>query len=80
MSERELIQTILRRIAKLEHAVATQEGLEDISDQMDEQSDAIRHLHMTLAELKGDMQMQHMENVNSDDLLMRSFLHHSLDK
>ncbi|PTL39440.1 MAG: hypothetical protein EA344_02335 [Alkalicoccus sp.] len=80
MTELELLKVVVRRLARLEKIIIKQEDLYDLSEQLDEQSDAIRHLHTTIAEFKGAVDSHHMENINSDDMLLRSILHQSPDK
>lgn len=80
MSEIDLLKVLIRRLSKLEDTILKNTMLQDISEQLEEQADAIRHLHVTLAEFKGAVDSHHMENINSDDMLMRSILHHSSDR
>jgi HJR/Mrr/RecB family endonuclease len=80
MTEMELLKVVIRRLAKLEKSIIKQDDLYDISEQLDEQADALRDLHATLAEFKGAVDSHHMENVNSDDMLLRSILHQTADK
>lgn len=80
MSEMDLLKVLVRRLAKLEDTLLKNNILQDISEQLDDQADAIRHLHDTLAEFKGAVDSHHMENINSDDILMRSILHHGSDR
>ncbi|SDO45557.1 hypothetical protein [Alkalicoccus daliensis] len=80
MSEIDLLKAVLRRVAKLEETLLKHYNLQDISEQLDDQADAIQHLHVTLAEFKGAVDSHHMENINSDDMLLRSILHQGTDR
>lgn len=80
MSEMDLLKTILRRIVQLEDKLLKHYSLQDISEQLDDQADAIRHLHVTLSEFKGAVDSHHLENINSDDMLLRSILHQGIDR
>ncbi|NJP37095.1 hypothetical protein [Alkalicoccus luteus] len=77
MTELELLKVIIRRLSRLENLLSSKDDMELITEQLDHQSDAIRHLHDSMAEMKGLVDSHHMENVNSDDVLLRSILQSS---
>ncbi|SES38695.1 hypothetical protein [Salipaludibacillus aurantiacus] len=74
MKEEDLLKVILHRLAKIEAKMAKQDDLDEIHEQLFEQDEQIRHISDGLQALKVNLEIRHIENMNSDDVLLRSIL------
>ncbi|CAM3889551.1 hypothetical protein [Alkalicoccus chagannorensis] len=74
MNEKELIQAVIRKLNTIEYQTAKQDDVLDLVEQLQETTDAIQYLHVTVAELKSLVDTHYIENMNADDMIMRSFV------
>lgn len=72
MSETELIKAVLRQLAKIESQMIKKDDLAGIIEQLIINEEQIEHIQKKLEELQLSVELKHIENINSDELLLRS--------
>ncbi|WP_280769524.1 hypothetical protein [Salipaludibacillus daqingensis] len=71
MKEIDLLKVIIHKIVSIEKKMIKQDDLED---HLFEQEEYLKNIEKRLKEMKINMEIKHMENINSDDMLLRSIL------
>jgi hypothetical protein len=71
MKELDLIKVLMHKLAIIDKKLAI---LEDMNEHLFEQQESLKLLGNNLKELKNNMEVRHIENINSDDMLFRSIL------
>ncbi|MDQ0254547.1 K+/H+ antiporter YhaU regulatory subunit KhtT [Evansella vedderi] len=72
MDEKELIKVILHRLAKIEQEMMKRKDLVDIMEQLVIHEESLENIHDALGNLKSSVEIKHMENINADEILLRS--------
>jgi len=70
----ELLKVLMHKLAAIEKKLAKLDDLEDMNEHLFEQEESLKVLSHSLNELKINMEIRHIENINSDDMLFRSIL------
>lgn len=80
MSEMDLLKMIMHKLAKIEATTIKRDELDELNECLYDQQEHLKHIQDTLQELKSSLEVRHIENMNSDDVLLRSILdRHSLE-
>ena len=74
MTDTELAKVIMHRLAHLEHHTANKAELEEIHDRIIEQNERLEEILLAIRSLQAASELHHRENINSDDVLLRSIL------
>ncbi|WP_416147202.1 hypothetical protein ACM26V_13345 [Salipaludibacillus sp. HK11] len=74
MNELDLIKVIMHKLSVIEKTMIKQEDLEEINEHLFEQESNLKTIQDNLKEIKVMMEIKHIENMNSDDILLRSIL------
>ncbi|UCZ52668.1 hypothetical protein LGQ02_17945 [Bacillus shivajii] len=74
MTELDLLKTILHKLAKMEGEMVKRKDISEITVQLEEQEEQIQATYDTLHELRRSVDEKHLENINSDEMLLRSIL------
>ena len=72
MTEIELLKALLRQVAKIDTQMVRKDDLSGVIEQLimnEEQIDMVQH---TIEYLKQSVELKHLENINSDEFLLRS--------
>lgn len=77
MTEIELIKAVLRQLAKIESQMVKKEDLAGVMEQLIINEEQVEQMNESLEQLKLSVQLKHIENINSDEILLRSIKHSS---
>ncbi|RKL68380.1 hypothetical protein CR203_07840 [Salipaludibacillus neizhouensis] len=74
MNEMDLLKMVMHKLAKIEAATIKRDDLDELNECLFDQQENLKHIQDTLQELKVNLDIRHIENMNSDDVLLRSIL------
>lgn len=74
MKEFDLLKASMHKLASIEAKMVQRDDIENIHEQLYEQSEQLEETLIKVQELKGMLEINHLENINSDDVLLRSIL------
>lgn len=74
MKELDLIKVLMHKLAIIEKRLAKLDELEALIEFLFEQEVCLKDIQTSLKELKVNMEIKHIENINSTDILFRSIL------
>ncbi|WP_142303642.1 hypothetical protein [Evansella halocellulosilytica] len=74
MTELELLKIVIHKLTKIEGEMVRKKDIADITLQLDEQEEQIQATYDTLHELRRSVEEKHIENINSDEILLRSII------
>ncbi|MBU9712798.1 hypothetical protein [Evansella tamaricis] len=72
MTELELLKVILHKLARIEKEMVKTSELDGLIQQMICQEENLESVHCLLDDLKTSIEIKHLENINSDEFLLRS--------
>lgn len=74
MKEIDLLKVLMHKLAAIERKLTMLDELEDMNEHLFEQEEYLKTIQNNLKELKVNMEIKHIENINSNDMLFRSIL------
>ncbi|PYZ92821.1 hypothetical protein CR194_14320 [Salipaludibacillus keqinensis] len=74
MKELDLLKIMMHKLATIESKMIKHDDLEEMNEQLYEQEESLKNIQNNLKDLKLNMEIKHIENMNSDDVLLRSIL------
>lgn len=75
MSEIELLKALLRQVAKIDAQMVKKDDLSGVIEQLIMNEEQIDTVQKTIEHLKQSVELKHLENINSDEFLLRSIKH-----
>ncbi|MFA9558939.1 hypothetical protein ACERII_16635 [Evansella sp. AB-rgal1] len=74
MTEIELLKAIIHKLVKIESQMMKQQDLIELMEQFVTQEEYAESIQEALLELKKSVNLKHIENINSDELILRSIM------
>ena len=73
MKEVDLLKVLIHKLANIEAEMMKRKDMEELIVQLITNEEKVEIIQETLETLKLSVETKHMENINSDELLLRSF-------
>ena len=73
MEEIDLLKVLIHKLANIEAEMMKRKDMEELIVQLITNEEKVEIIQETLETLKLSVETKHMENINSDELLLRSF-------
>ncbi|MBM7096872.1 MULTISPECIES: hypothetical protein [Alteribacter] len=83
LTEMDLLKSVLHKLAQLERTMVKKEDVSYLNNAMSEAIEQMSFLHEDLEALKTSVEVKHIENINSDEVILHSFMemaHHHPSK
>ncbi|WP_026688309.1 hypothetical protein [Alteribacter aurantiacus] len=74
VTEMDLLKSVLHKLAHIERAMVKKEDLTFLNKGMGEAIEQMAFLQEDILEFKRSVEAKHIENINSDEVILRSFL------
>ncbi|SDZ33921.1 hypothetical protein SAMN05421736_11054 [Evansella caseinilytica] len=72
MTELELLKVVMHKLAKIEAQMMKKSDVKDMVEHYITQEEQTEAIQSALDDLKRSVEEKHLENINSDELLLRS--------
>ncbi|WP_041808395.1 hypothetical protein [Evansella cellulosilytica] len=72
MTELDLLKIILHRLAKIDSEMLKKNQLDGVIELLINQEEKVESLQKSIEDVKFSVEMKHLDNINADELLLRS--------
>ncbi|WP_096437009.1 hypothetical protein [Alteribacter populi] len=80
MTEKDLLKVIVHKLAQIENQMVCKKDMNLLNNAMSEAIEQMTFLQEDIVELKSSVEVKHIENINSDEVILHSFMewaHHT---
>ncbi|ADU31836.1 hypothetical protein Bcell_3595 [Evansella cellulosilytica DSM 2522] len=72
LTELDLLKIILHRLAKIDSEMLKKNQLDGVIELLINQEEKVESLQKSIEDVKFSVEMKHLDNINADELLLRS--------